>query len=160
MEKGPTTAGSTLLPIFGYKAVMDSRPKESRLQVKLKELGLTSEECKAAIGQLWKKEKPAKIQFFGWQIGSRGLPTGSWLAIMGFANDCNVAVTESWKPQSTASHHALLPGASGTGSGKSGQPSAFLGSSRGGRKSQAYDLEPEQLARTYHPVPRLWTLGM
>ena len=82
------------LPFFNYSAKMGYRiglagkQQTSRLRGKHLMLGLTEEESKQAIKLQWHKTKPAKLQFFSWQLNSGGLPTGSWAICMEHNGDC------------------------------------------------------------------------
>jgi hypothetical protein len=82
------------LPFFnymakvGYHAGLDGKCQESRLQIKLRELKYTDNEIQAAIALIWDSNKPAKLQYFAWQVASGGLFTGSRARHLGFPGDC------------------------------------------------------------------------
>jgi hypothetical protein len=73
---------------IGYLAGMAGRKQESRLQEKLQALNLSEMEIQAAITLIWDKSKPAKLQYFAWQVASGGLFTGSRAVHMGYPGAC------------------------------------------------------------------------
>jgi hypothetical protein len=62
---------------IGYQARMTGKCQESRIQEKCRALNLTNGETQAATNLIWDANKPAKLQFFAWQVASGGLFTGS-----------------------------------------------------------------------------------
>jgi hypothetical protein len=52
------------------------------------DLGLTLPETQASINTIWDPNKPAKLQFFAWQVASGGLFTGSRAIHLGYHSVC------------------------------------------------------------------------
>jgi hypothetical protein len=60
----------------------------SRLHEKLEALQLIDTEIKLATDLIWEDNKPAKLQFFAWQVASGSLFTGSRAIHLGFPSEC------------------------------------------------------------------------
>jgi hypothetical protein len=73
---------------IGYQAGMRGKSNESRLHEKCRQLNLLDNEIQAAINLIWDENKPAKLQFFAWQVASGGLYTGSRAKYLGFIGEC------------------------------------------------------------------------
>jgi hypothetical protein len=73
---------------IGYQSCMSGKKQESRLQEKLMDLNLNEQEIQASISIIWDNTKPAKLQYFAWQVASGGLFTSSRAAHMDHQGSC------------------------------------------------------------------------
>jgi hypothetical protein len=73
---------------IGYQLGLSRKQQGSRLHAKLEALQLTNTEIKLATDLIWEDNKPAKLQFFVWQVASGGLFTGSRAIHLGFPGEC------------------------------------------------------------------------
>jgi hypothetical protein len=73
---------------IGYQLGLSRKQQGSRLHEKLEALQLTDTEIKLATDLIWEDNKPAKLQFFAWQVASGGLFTGSPAIHLGFPGEC------------------------------------------------------------------------
>jgi hypothetical protein len=73
---------------IGYQVGMCGKSHDSRLHEKCRSLNLSGTETQAAISLIWDENKPAKLQFFAWQVALGGLYTGSHARYLGYIGDC------------------------------------------------------------------------